>query len=130
MSTITLHRHALSGHSHRVELFLSILGLDADIIDVDLGSGEHKKAAFLQKNSFGQLPVLPVCHCCMLCKRRVTPTHVLMVQWCLLLLLLAIVVRSHPHKSDPILDARNRSARRDQVSNWVCKLHLHQNKNK
>jgi glutathione S-transferase len=58
MSTITLHRHALSGHSHRVELFLSILGLDADIVDVDLGSGEHKKTAFLQKNSFGQLPVL------------------------------------------------------------------------
>jgi glutathione S-transferase len=58
MSTITLHRHALSGHSHRVQLFLSILGLDADINDVDLGSGAHKEAAFLQKNRFGQLPVL------------------------------------------------------------------------
>ena len=58
MSTIKLYRHALSGHSHRVQLFLSVLGLDADIIDVDLGSGEHKKSAFLQKNLFGQLPVL------------------------------------------------------------------------
>ncbi len=29
MSTITLYRHALSGHSHRVEAFLSILGLAA-----------------------------------------------------------------------------------------------------
>ncbi len=56
MSTIKLYRHALSGHSHRVQLFLSVLGLDADIIDVDLGSGEHKKSAFLQKNLFGQLP--------------------------------------------------------------------------
>jgi glutathione S-transferase len=58
MSTIKLHRHTLSGHSHRVQLFLSILGLDADIVDVDLGGGEHKEAAFLQKNRFGQLPVL------------------------------------------------------------------------
>jgi glutathione S-transferase len=58
MTTIKLHRHALSGHSHRVQLFLSVLGLDADIIDIDLGSGEHKKSAFLQKNRFGQLTVL------------------------------------------------------------------------
>jgi glutathione S-transferase len=58
MSTLKLHRHALSGHSHRVQLFLSILGLDADMIDIDLGGGEHKKSAFLQKNRFGQLPVL------------------------------------------------------------------------
>jgi glutathione S-transferase len=58
MSTIKLYRHALSGHSHRVQLFLSILGLDADIVDVDLGSGEHKQPEFLQKNRFGQVPVL------------------------------------------------------------------------
>ena len=58
MSTIKLYRHALSGHSHRVQLFLSILGLDADIVDIDLGSGEHKQPEFLQKNSFGQVPVL------------------------------------------------------------------------
>jgi glutathione S-transferase len=58
MSIIKLSRHALSGHSHRVQLFLSVLGLDTDIIDIDLGSGEHKKTAFLQKNRFGQLPVL------------------------------------------------------------------------
>ena len=58
MSTIKLHRFALSGHSHRVELFLSILGLDADIIDVDLKAGAHKQPEFLAKNSFGQVPVL------------------------------------------------------------------------
>ncbi len=58
MSSITLHRHALSGHSHRVEVFLSILGLDANIVDVDLANGAHKDAAFLAKNSFGQVPVL------------------------------------------------------------------------
>ena len=58
MSTITLHRYPLSGHSHRVELFLSLLGLDADIIDVDLKAGAHKQPEFLAKNSFGQVPVL------------------------------------------------------------------------
>ena len=58
MSTIKLYRHALSGHSHRVQLFLSILGLSADIIDVDLAKGAQKNAEFLQKNRFGQVPVL------------------------------------------------------------------------
>ncbi len=53
MSTIKLHRFPLSGHSHRVEVFLSLLGLDAEIITVDLGNGAHKTADFLKKNSFG-----------------------------------------------------------------------------
>jgi glutathione S-transferase len=58
MSTIKLYRHPLSGHAHRVELFLSILGLDAEMIDVDLMKGEQQQADFLQKNIFGQVPVL------------------------------------------------------------------------
>jgi glutathione S-transferase len=58
MSTITLYRHALSGHSHRVEAFLSILGLAVDIVDVDLANGAHKQAEYLEKNRFGQVPVL------------------------------------------------------------------------
>lgn len=55
---IRLYRHALSGHSHRVELFLSLLGLSADRVDVDLASGAHKSSQFLAKNPFGQVPVL------------------------------------------------------------------------
>lgn len=58
MSTIKLYRYPLSGHSHRAELFLSILGLEAEIIDVDLANGEHKQEPFLNKNIFGQVPVL------------------------------------------------------------------------
>lgn len=58
MSNIKLHRHALSGHSHRVESFLSILGIKADIVDVDLANGAHKQPEFLKKNAFGQVPVL------------------------------------------------------------------------
>lgn len=56
--TITLHRHVLSGHCHRVELFLSLLGLPFTIVDVDLASAAHKAPAFLAKNPFGQVPVL------------------------------------------------------------------------
>ena len=58
MSNIKLYRHPLSGHSHRVELFLSILDIDAEIIDVDLSGGAHKQPDFLRKNTFGQIPVL------------------------------------------------------------------------
>lgn len=55
---IRLFRHPLSGHSHRVELFLSLLGLPTELVDVDLMKGAHKQPAFLQTNTFGQVPVL------------------------------------------------------------------------
>lgn len=53
-----LYRHELSGHAHRVELFLSILKKDYDLIDVDLAAGEHQSEDFLKLNPFGQVPVL------------------------------------------------------------------------
>jgi glutathione S-transferase len=55
---IKLHRMALSGHCHRVELFLSLLGVKYEVVDVDLAKGEHKSPAFLAMNPFGQVPVL------------------------------------------------------------------------
>lgn len=58
MSTIKLYRHPLSGHSHRVELMLSLLAVNAEIIDIDLMTGEQKQAGFLSKNPFGQVPLL------------------------------------------------------------------------
>lgn len=58
MSTITLYRHALSGHAHRVEALLSLLDLDTNIVDVDLANGAHKQPEFLAKNRFGQVPVI------------------------------------------------------------------------
>jgi len=58
MSALTLYRHPLSGHAHRAELFLSLLGIDAKRIDVDLLNGEHRKTEFLTKNPFGQVPIL------------------------------------------------------------------------
>lgn len=56
---IRLYRHALSGHAHRVELFLSLLGLPCELIDVDMVRGAHKAPAFIAKsNPFGQVPVI------------------------------------------------------------------------
>lgn len=57
------HRHAnllppLSGHSHRVRLFLSLIGAHAEAIEVDLANGAHKAPEFLKLNPFGQVPVL------------------------------------------------------------------------
>jgi len=53
-----LYVHPLSGHAHRAELFLSLLGIDFEAITIDLAAGEHKRPAFLKLNPFGQLPVL------------------------------------------------------------------------
>ncbi len=57
-SKLRLYRHPLSGHSHRVELLLSLLGVDAELITVDLLNGAHKAPEFLRMNPFGQVPVL------------------------------------------------------------------------
>lgn len=58
MTAITLHRFTLSGHSHRVETFLHLLGLPYTAVDVDLPRGAHKQPDFLALNPFGQVPVL------------------------------------------------------------------------
>ena len=58
LRTIRLHGHPLSGHAHRVELFLSLLGLPFEKVTVDLARAEHKGPAFLALNPFGQLPVI------------------------------------------------------------------------
>lgn len=58
MQKIKLYRHPLSGHSHRVELFMSLLGLPYETEDVDLAAGAHKAPDFLKLNPFGQVPVV------------------------------------------------------------------------
>lgn len=56
--SIKLYRYPLSGHSHRVELFLSLLGLPVELVDVDLAAGAHKAPSYLEMNPFGQVPVI------------------------------------------------------------------------
>ncbi|NTF90007.1 glutathione S-transferase [Agrobacterium rhizogenes] len=53
-----LYFHPLSGHSHRARLFLSLIGVNTDIVELDLAKGEHKMPTFLALNPFGQVPVL------------------------------------------------------------------------
>jgi len=55
---IKLYRMALSGHCHRVELFMSLLRLPYEIVEVDLRAGAHKTPEFVAKNAFGQIPLI------------------------------------------------------------------------
>ena len=55
---ITLYSFSLSGHAHRVRLMLSLLGLEAQMVEINLGKGEHKTPEFLALNLFGQVPVI------------------------------------------------------------------------
>ena len=55
---IKLFGFPLSGHSHRVELMLSLLGLPSEFVLVDLTKGAHKHPEFLAMNPFGQVPVI------------------------------------------------------------------------
>jgi len=58
MPTLKFYRHPLSGNSHRVEVFLSLLGLNSEVIDVDLMAGAQRQPEFLALNPLGQVPVL------------------------------------------------------------------------
>lgn len=55
---IKLYRHPLSGHCHRVELFMSILELPYETVDLDMANGAHKAPDFLALNPLGQVPVI------------------------------------------------------------------------
>ncbi|MFN3357137.1 MAG: glutathione S-transferase family protein [Pseudomonas sp.] len=58
-SAIKLYGFPLSGHSHRAELMLSLLGLPMEFVLVDLKQGAHKSAEFTATvNSFGQVPAI------------------------------------------------------------------------
>jgi len=55
---VKLYHFPLSGHAHRARLFLSLINAKVDVIDLDLGAGEHKLPEYLELNRFGQVPVL------------------------------------------------------------------------
>lgn len=53
-----LLREPLSGHCHRVELFMSLLGLKYEAVDIDVQHGEAKSSAFQILNPLMEVPVL------------------------------------------------------------------------
>lgn len=55
---IRLYHFPLSGHAHRAQLFLSLLGLDHEIVPVDLANRAQKQPDFLALNPRGQVPVI------------------------------------------------------------------------
>jgi len=55
---IRLFGTPISGHVHRVQLFLSMLGLPFEFVAVDLRQKAHRTPEFLARNPFGQVPVI------------------------------------------------------------------------
>jgi len=53
-----LYYGPLSGHSHRARLFLSLLGLDYEPIEINVRAGDNRTDEFLRLNRFGEVPVL------------------------------------------------------------------------
>jgi GST-like protein len=49
--------HFPSPNPQKVTFALKELGLDCELVPVDLSKGEHRQAAFLGRNSFGRVPV-------------------------------------------------------------------------
>ncbi|KAK8966176.1 Glutathione S-transferase 3 [Platanthera guangdongensis] len=42
----------------RVVAVIEELGLEYELVPVDLSAGEHKRPAFMERNPFGQIPAL------------------------------------------------------------------------
>lgn len=57
-NSLKIYSFPLSGHSHRVVLFASLAGIAHDVINLDLGNGEHKKEPYLAINPTGQVPAI------------------------------------------------------------------------
>ena len=55
---ITLYDFPVSGHAHRVRVFLHMLGIEYHTINVDMRKGEHKAPDYLELSPLGQVPTL------------------------------------------------------------------------
>ena len=55
---IKLYGFKLSANSYKVRLFLELLKLEYEWVEVDLANGEHKSPSYLALNPFGQVPLL------------------------------------------------------------------------
>ena len=55
---ITLYRTELSGHCHRVQLFMSLTGIAFRMVDIDVMGGEQRNPPYLAVNPFGLVPAI------------------------------------------------------------------------
>ncbi|MEM7567398.1 MAG: glutathione S-transferase [Pseudomonadota bacterium] len=55
---IKLYRNPKSGHSHRAELMMALLGVPYETVDLDMANGAHKAPDYLAISPFGQVPAI------------------------------------------------------------------------
>ncbi|NML97414.1 glutathione S-transferase [Paraburkholderia sp. RP-4-7] len=55
---IRLHTALLSGHGHRVKLFLTLLDLPFEVIELNMAAGDNRRPEYLKLNPFGQVPTI------------------------------------------------------------------------
>lgn len=55
---IRVHSVLLSGHAHRIRLFLSLLDLPFTVVELNMKAGDNRKPAHLALNPFGEVPVI------------------------------------------------------------------------
>jgi glutathione S-transferase len=55
---IRLHTTLLSGHGHRVKLFLTLLDLPFTVNELNMGAGDNRAPSHLALNPFGEVPVI------------------------------------------------------------------------
>ena len=55
---IRLHTSLLSGHGHRIKLFLSLLDLPFEVIELNMKAGDNRRPEYLKLNPFGQVPTI------------------------------------------------------------------------
>jgi glutathione S-transferase len=55
---IRLHTTLLSGHGHRVKLFLTLLDLPFTVNELNMKAGDNRAPAHLALNPFGEVPVI------------------------------------------------------------------------
>jgi glutathione S-transferase len=55
---IRLHTTLLSGHGHRVKLFLTMLDLPFTVVELNMAAGDNRTPAHLALNPFGEVPVI------------------------------------------------------------------------
>jgi glutathione S-transferase len=55
---VKIYSAPLSGHSHRARLFLSLIGVAFETVDIDLAKRQQKTPEYLAINPFGQVPAL------------------------------------------------------------------------
>lgn len=55
---IRLFTTLLSGHGHRVKLFLTLLDLPFEVVELNMKAGDNRKPEYLALNPFGQVPTI------------------------------------------------------------------------